>query len=194
MLNLRTYLVKERVGWGRLTDVYDIYDAMTNEKVGEAIEEIPGWSKFARLLINKKLLPTTLAFYAEGSDEAVLSIRRGVAILRTKVTVENAEGQMIGYFKSKLFTLGGGFYVYYPDDSQFADVKGDWKGWNFKFHTDDGRVLGTVTKKWAGFGKEFFTSADNYVVALEEGAHGTDASALMLAAGLAIDTVFKEGN
>ncbi len=192
MLHLRTYLVKERVAFAKLTDSYEIFDARTNEKVGEAIEEIPGWSKLARLFINKKLLPTSVAFYSEGDGEAVLTIRRGVALFRTRVTVEDAEGQMVGYFKSKLFSLGGGFFVYYPDDTQFADVKGDWKGWNFKFHTDDGRVLGTVTKKWGGFGKEFFTSADNYVIALEDDAHGEHASALMLAAGLAIDTVFKE--
>jgi len=192
VLHLRTYLVKERVAFAKLTDSYEIFDARTNEKVGEAVEEIPGWSKLARLFINKKLLPTSVAFYPEGDGKAVMTIRRGVALFRTKVTVEDAEGQMVGYFKSKLFTLGGGFFVYYPDDTQFADVKGDWKGWNFKFHTDDGRVLGTVTKKWAGFGKEFFTSADNYVIALEDDANGEHASALMLAAGLAIDTVFKE--
>ena len=192
MLHLRTYLVKERVGMLKLVDTYDIYDPETGQKIAEAHEEIPGWSKMARLFINKRLLPTTVSIYPEGEDYAVLTIHRGVALLRSKVTVVNAEGEAIGYFKSKLFTLGGGFYVYYPDDTQFADVKGDWKGWNFKFHTSDGRVLGTVTKKWAGLGKEMFTSADNYVIALEEEATGEEASALMLAAGLAIDTVFKE--
>lgn len=193
MFHLRTYLVKERVGWGRLTDVYDLFDAESNAKVGEAVEEIPTWSKLARLVVNKRLLPTTVAFYEDGHDQPVMTIRRGVGFLRTRVTVANAEGQTIGYFKSKLFALGGGFFVYFPDDSQFADVKGDWKGWNFKFLADDGHMLGTVAKKWAGLGKEFFTSADNYVISVEDHALGDDAAALMLAAGIAIDTVFKEG-
>jgi hypothetical protein len=50
-----------------------------------------------------------------------------------------------------------------------------------------------VTKKWAGLGKELFTTADNYVISLTDlGGAGQGASALLLAAGLAIDVVFKE--
>ena len=72
-------------------------------------------------------------------------------------------------------------------------MKGDWKGWNFKFISQDGRELGTVTKKWAGIGRELFTSADNYMIALNDTGDGqAAASALLLAAGLAIDIVFKE--
>jgi uncharacterized protein YxjI len=74
-----------------------------------------------------------------------------------------------------------------------AEIKGDWKGWNFRFLTPDGVEIGTVTKKWAGIGKEFFTSADNYMISLNEGRTLRPESApLLLAAGLAIDTVYKE--
>jgi Scramblase len=56
-----------------------------------------------------------------------------------------------------------------------------------------GRELGTVTKKWAGIGKELFTSADTYLIALSDAApSGANQVALLLAAGLAIDVVFKE--
>jgi hypothetical protein len=52
-----------------------------------------------------------------------------------------------------------------------------------------------VTKKWAGLGKELFTSADNYVISLTDISAGNPgASALLLAAGLAIDIVFKESD
>jgi len=50
-----------------------------------------------------------------------------------------------------------------------------------------------VTKKWAGFGKELFTSADNYVISLSDHApKERNVAALLLAAGLAIDIVYKE--
>jgi hypothetical protein len=50
-----------------------------------------------------------------------------------------------------------------------------------------------VTKQWAGLGKELFTSADNYVIALDERLPvAPEAAALLLAAGLAIDTVYNE--
>ena len=92
-----------------------------------------------------------------------------------------------------MLSVGGGFHVFDPQNRQVADVRGDWKGWNFKFVAADGHELGTVTKKWAGIGKEFFSSADNYMIALnEESRLPTDAGMLLVAAGLAIDSVYKE--
>ena len=42
-----------------------------------------------------------------------------------------------------------------------------------------------------GAGKELFTSADNYVIALTQEPKPSEAI-LLLAAGLAVDTVYKE--
>jgi len=107
--------------------------------------------------------------------------------------VTGGGGVPLGYFKSKLFSFGGGFWVFDNADQKVAEVKGDWTGWNFKFLSTGGAELGTVTKKWAGFGKELFTSADNYMISLSDRAEGSSAaSLLLLAAGLAIDVVFKE--
>ena len=100
---------------------------------------------------------------------------------------------MLGTFRSKLFSLGGGFFVLDALGNTFAEVKGDWKGWNFRFLDTSGRELGIVTKKWAGLGKELFTTADNYMIVLDEKTpRGGEQTALLLAAGLAIDVVFKE--
>ena len=70
-------------------------------------------------------------------------------------------------------------------------MKGDWKGWNFRFLVASEREIGTITKKWAGIGKELFTSADNYIVSFTE-APDPGKAVLLLAAGLAVDTVYKE--
>ncbi len=73
-------------------------------------------------------------------------------------------------------------------------MKGDWKGWNFRFLTPDGDEMGVVTKKWAGLGKELFTSADNYIVAVNDDWADQEVSKiLMLGAALAIDVIYKEG-
>jgi hypothetical protein len=83
--------------------------------------------------------------------------------------------------------------VYDTLNNPVAEVKGDWKGWNFRFLDAGGNELGVVTKKWAGFGKELFTSADNYVISLSDHApKERNVAALLLAAGLAIDIVYKE--
>ena len=114
-------------------------------------------------------------------------------MFRARISVTDQVGREIGRFRSKAFSLGGGFWVLDPQDNRVAEVKGDWKGWNFRFLTEDGQELGKVTKKWAGIGKELFTSADNYMIALDETRKlPPDTSALLLAAGIAIDTVYKE--
>ena len=193
MFNLKTFLVKERVGVLKLVDVFDIYDPATGAQVGIAKENVSVGMKLLRLVINKRLLPTVVEVSEQEGGGVVLAIRRGFSLLRSHVTVTDGLGREIGRFKSKLFSLGGGFHVLDPMEQPVAEIKGDWKGWNFRFLTPDGNEIGRVTKKWAGFGKELFTSADNYVISLSE-AHTirADAMPLLLAAGLAIDTIYKE--
>jgi uncharacterized protein YxjI len=193
MLDRRTFLVKERVGFLRLVDTFDIYDAATGTKIGIAREVIGPMLKVLRLVINKRLLPTRVEVRQDENGPAVLSMQRGAHLLRARVTVRDRLGKELGYFRSKLFSLGGAFEVVDAEENPVAEIKGDWKGWNFRFLSKDGIEIGKVTKKWAGLGQELFTSADNYIIALDEQrALPPNAAALLLAAGLAIDTVYKE--
>ena len=193
MLQLRKYLVKERVAFMKLSDTYDIFDPETGQQVGIAKEVVPGYIKALRFLVKKQLLPTSVEIRAAEDAPAQVTLRRGVTLFRSKVHVFGAGGVLLGHFHSKLLSLGGGFHVYDNAGTKVAEVKGDWKGWNFKLLAADGRELGTVTKKWAGIGKELFTSADNYMIAISDGYEPDEGRmGLLLAAGLAIDIVFKE--
>ena len=195
MLNRQQFFIRQHAGLFKLTAVYDILDPETKIKIGEAREEISGLLKFMRLLINKGLMPTKICIY-EGAEptaqKLLFSIRRGVSFLRPKIMIMDAAGVSLGYLQSKAFSLGGAFRVFTADDQEVALVKGDWKGWNFRFLSGE-TELGVVTKKWAGLGKELFTSADNYIININ-GAPDATVSILLLAAGLAIDTVLKERN
>jgi len=193
VLDRKTFLVKERVAFLKLVDTFDIYDPATGAQIGIAHERVSPWFKVLRLVINKRLLPTLVEVRERDDGPVILSLRRGAVLLHAHVTVRDRVGKELGRFKSKLFSLGGGFHVLDSLENPVAEVKGDWKGWNFRFIAADGRELGRVTKKWAGIGKELFTSADNYVIALDQ-SHPLvpDVTSLLLAAGLAIDIVFKE--
>jgi hypothetical protein len=193
MFDRHTLLVKERVGFLKFVDTFDIYDPLTGAQIGIARETTSIVLKLLRLLINKRLLPTRVDVRERDDTPVLMSLRRGASLLFARVRVLDATGMEIGLFKSKLLSLGGGFHVLDAGQRQIADVKGDWKGWNFRFLAPDGSELGRVTKKWGGLGKELLTTADNYVIALAEDREFTRQTAmLLLAAGLAIDIVFKE--
>ena len=193
MFDRRQFMVKERVGFLKLTDTYDIFDLNSSAQLGTAHEAVSPLIKVLRLLINKRLLPTSIEVRASEGGPAMLTIKRGVGFLRTPVQVLDQTGRQIGSFKSKVFTIGGGFDVFDATGNKIAEIKGDWKGWNFTLRGPQGEELGKVTKKWAGIGKELFTTADNYAIALNETAPKNQESvAMLLAAGLAVDTVYKE--
>lgn len=193
LLERPEFFIREHVGFMKLHDVYDILDPKTQVKIGEAREEISGFMKFCRMLVNKAMLPTTIEVVMMDEAERetpVFSIRRGFTLFRPRIDVFDTEGNCLGYLRSKMFSLGGAFRVFTPDDQEIALVKGDWKGWNFRFLAGD-TVLGIVSKEWAGIGKELFTSADNYMISLH-GEPDAHLSLLLLAAGLSIDMVLKE--
>jgi len=193
-LDLKQFVVKEHVGFLKLSDVFDIYDAATQAKVALAMETPGGLVTALRLIVNKRLLPNKVSV-TQGDENGPLLflIRKPFTFLRSKVWVEDGAGKRLGYFKSKIFSFGGGFWVHDEEDRQVAEVKGDWKGWNFRFLSSEGKEMGLVTKKWGGLAKELFTSADTYAVSIhDEAGADRDRTILLLAAALAIDIVYKE--
>lgn len=195
MLDRRMYFIRERVGFLKLSDVYDILDPETRSQLGIAKEKPGALIHVLRFLVNKQLLPTKVFVY-EGDnpeDEARLlfSIQRGLTLFRSKVDILDRTGKVVGWLRSKAFSLGGAFRVFDAAGNEVALVKGDWKGWNFRLADAAGNEIGSITKKWAGIGKELFTSADNYIITLNQESAPAKAM-LLLAAGLAVDTVYKE--
>lgn len=192
LLERKTYVVKERVAFAKLTATYDLLDADTSAPIGVAKEEPPSWAKWMRLVADKHMLPTAVNVYEGESTTPLLSIQRGFTFLRAKVAVVMGD-RTIGHLEAKLMSIGPSFRILDAQGGEIGSVKGDWKGWNFQILAATGEELGTITKKWAGLGKELFTSADTYVIALSAGAASRpDTGALLLAAGLAVDTIYKE--
>jgi uncharacterized protein YxjI len=191
LLERRLLFVREHAGLLKLTDTYDLLDPQTSEVVGLVRENVSGLIKALRLLISKSLMPTRIEIAVAPDQRPVLILKRGITLLRARVDVLDNEDRCIGYLTSKIFSLGGGFHVFTKEGQRVAEVRGDWKGWNFKLLDAGGAELGTVTKKWGGLGRELFTSADNYIIEVRD---GTSSNALVLAAALAIDLVFKEKN
>ena len=193
MLEADKFAVKEQVKFLKSSQSYEIFDGDSGELIGTAVETIGGLNKMLRWVVSKALMPTRFEIREKPDDALVFVIRRGAYIFRSRVEVLNADGELIGFFKSKILTIGGGFHVYDKDGNHFAEVKGNLIGFNYQIRTPDKAVeLGTVKKKWGGAARELFTSADSYMVDIADDLKDQPvAKMLTLATALAIDMVFK---
>ena len=99
---------------------------------------------------------------------------------------------MLGRFKQKFFSVGGKFDVFGLDDQVLFQLTGKWIGWNFSLG-QQGIEFAHVSKEWSGIGKEFFTSADNYTLAIDSSVEADNPlRSLIMAAVMCIDIVLKE--
>jgi len=193
MLEADKFLVKEQVKFLQQHQTYDIFDGDTQKQIGIAEETIGTVKKLLRWFISKTWMSSTIEVRGVPDNALVFTIHRGAYFIRSRVEVHTAEGEMIGYFKSKVFSWSGGFWVYDKNDQQFAEVKGNFIGFNYRVLTPDGKIeLGNVSKNWGGMLKEIFTSADTYMIDVADDLKSNPISKmLVLAACLATDMIFK---
>jgi len=191
VLQQNTFFVKEHVGIFKAANNYDVYDPQTKQIIMECREPNLGFiSKILRFTDYKRMTPFEVVVTAAGKP--VVTVKRGISLFKSTVRVLDERGILIGTFKQKLFSIGGSFNVLDVNDQPVCTLKGKWTGWEFKFLQGD-KELAVVSKKWAGLGKELFTTADNYVLAINEAVPAdSPVRSLILAAVMCIDMVLKE--
>jgi uncharacterized protein YxjI len=185
-------LVKEHVGMFKAANNSDIFDLADGAELMQCREPSLGFlTKMLRFTDYKRMTPFDV-HVTDASGKTIVRVRRGISLFLSKVRVYDEDDRLIGGFKQKLFTIGGGFRVLDPNDQVVCELKGKWTGWDFRFLAE-GIELAHVTKKWAGIGKELFSSADNYVLAIADSVPAdSDTRKLILAAVMCIDMVLKE--
>lgn len=191
-LDRNVFLVKEHVGVFKAANNYDIHDPESGRVVLLCREDKLGpITRILRFTDYKRMTPFDVRIKTPDGRQLV-RVTRGVAFLRSTVDVLDENNRRIGGFRQKLMSIGGAFEVLDETDRVQCSLKGKWTGWDFKFVAGD-QELAHVTKKWAGVGKEFFTSADNYVLQIAEDVPpDSKLRQLIIAAVMCIDMVLKE--
>ena len=191
-VNRNVFLVKEHIGMFKAANNYDIYDPETGDVIMLCREENLGaLTKFFRFTKYKRMTPFDIRITTPAGQQLV-RVTRGLTFLRSKVTVLNGNDEVVGGFNQKLLAIGGAFDVLDQDDQIICSLEGKWTGWDFRFIAGD-TEFAHVTKKWTGIGKEFFTSADNYVLQISDAVPPDNrVRLLILAAVMCIDMVLKE--
>ena len=192
LLNQNLFFIKEHVGMFKAANNYDILNPQNHELVMTCREESLGFfTKLLRFTDYKRMTPFNVEIKTP-SGEKVLTVKRGVSIILSTVDVLDENDKLVGKFKQKFFSIGGKFNVLDPNENILCKLKGKWTSWDFKF-VKESTEYGHVSKKWAGLGKEMFTSADNYMLEIKDIVPKDDPlRILILAAVVCIDMVLKE--
>ncbi|SMC16204.1 Uncharacterized protein YxjI [Andreprevotia lacus DSM 23236] len=186
------YFVKEHVGLLKAANNYDIYDPATSQIVLQCREPDLGiFTKVFRFTDYKRYTPFDIKVTTPTGGQ-VVRVRRGISIFRSRVEVLDEQDRLIGIFQQKLLSIGGKFELQDATGKPLCLLKGKWTSWEFDFE-QDGKSYGNVTKKWAGLGKELFTSADNYMLTIDPSVPAdSPLRQMIVAAVMCIDMVLKE--
>ena len=192
-LNKNLFFVKEHVKIFKAANSFDILDPDSKQMVLQCREENLGFfTKLFRFTDYKRMTPFNMEIKTP-EGQRILSVKRGVSIFLSEVDVIDDQDKLIGKFKQKFFSIGGKFQVLDASERPLCMLKGSWTSWDFKFISNDGKEFATVTKKWSGLGKELFTTADNYMLAIKDTVTADDSvRILIVAAVMCIDMVLKE--
>jgi uncharacterized protein YxjI len=188
------WFVKEHTGILKAANNYDVFDPEDLESpiLNVREEKLGLLTKIFRFSDYKRMTPFDIEVRDAKTGRTLIRVHRGISIFLSKVKVDDENGNLIGVFKQKLFSLGGAFRLLDAQEQEVGLLQGNWRGWEFTFTKGD-RQIGKVAKKWAGLAKELFTTADNYALEMSSDLE-PDAleRKLMLAACFCIDMVLKE--
>jgi uncharacterized protein YxjI len=183
-------LIDEKVNTFKFENEYKVFDEANNQ-IGAINQKLTGGQKILRILVNKAMLPFTLDI-VDANGSVLAKIQRGWTFFMSKISIVDDKGNTIGHIKQKFKLFKPTFEILAENNEPIGKITGDWKAWDFKIFDDKEIQIGTVNKKWAGFLKEAFTTADKYVVNIDSNNLSKDKKIAILASAITIDMVLKE--
>jgi DNA-directed RNA polymerase subunit RPC12/RpoP len=138
-------------GWMRLAIKnrhFHICKSATKDIIGYADEKASGFVLALRGMSKiGKWLPTTVEIREEQEGPLLLAIRKiNIPLLPwTDVEIYDGQKQKLGHFRTKIFSLLGGFWLYDAEGKEVAEVKAKLgMPPRYLFLSKDGRELGSV--------------------------------------------------
>jgi hypothetical protein len=103
----------------KLTDTYDILDPMSQQVIAFAKRRAADLGQILAARGRETEIADSVNFYEHEGHPPVLSIKRGFTVLAPKIRVVAGDGTSLGYFRSKLISIGGGFHVFDDRDQRW---------------------------------------------------------------------------
>jgi uncharacterized protein YxjI len=147
--------------------------------------------KAVRLFTKYDQYPTHQLEVRDVGGSVVLKVTRPAKMLKSRFVVTRADGTPIGEIAQEN-VIGKIRFSFTANGRRIGEMRAEnWRAWDFSITDEEGSPVARVTKTFAGFLKEGFTTADNYVVEVYR--HLADPLAsVVVASALTVDTALKQ--
>lgn len=173
-----------------LTNKYDVYGGGATPTL-RVEEQGGGFLGFlARMVLN-----TSRPFRAHVNEadtgRLLMKLHRRFRFIFHRLEVTAGTGEAIGAIERRWSWLRRIYNIYDAQGNEVLEVFGPFfRPWTFELRVRE-QVVGVITKRWSGLGKEIFTDADNFGIEMHTIANPLH-RALAFAALVLIDVVHFE--
>jgi uncharacterized protein YxjI len=138
--------------------------------------------------------PSTKIEFRTKPDNALAFAVRRKGFLFKKVEAVDENGEVIGRYKTKSFSLSGGYHVYDKNGKHIAEIRGKLLKSEYTVFSPDGKTeMGKVSKKWGGMMKTLLSSDGTYGVQISpQFAEDANTKIVILGAAIAIDCLMAK--
>ena len=184
-------VVNQKAKLIELNNQYSVFDqhgkqiAAVNQ-VGQSTAK-----KVMRLVSSLDQFMTHKLQVTDVTGAVVLQITRPAKVMKSTVIVSDANDREIGRVVQRNM-IGKINFGLEANGQQLGAIKAEnWRAWNFRIEDAAGQEIARVTKTFEGLAKTMFTTADNYVLQIEQRA-AEPLNSLVVASALSIDTALKQ--
>jgi uncharacterized protein YxjI len=192
LLQLDRFFINQKAKLIELVNEYKIRDE-NGADVGIVRQEGQTLLKKAARFVSSldPLMTHRLAVY-DMTGVRVCEMVRPRTLWRSRVELLDGSGRQMGLIGQKKMFGKIGYSMEDATGRQVAEIRAEnWRAWDFAIVDGQKREIGRITKKWAGVGKELFTTADNYMVEIHPSVTG-DLRLMALASAAGIDLTRKQ--
>jgi uncharacterized protein YxjI len=191
-LELDRLVISQKAKLIELTNQYTIQDEDGNN-VGFIQQE--GQSKLRKVLrfvtnVDQFLTHRLGVYDAMGNK--LIEMVRPAKVFKSRLEVSDGGGRKVGEIVQKNVFGKIRFDLVGASGEGLGQIRAEnWRAWNFAIVDATEREVARITKKWKGFVRAAFTTADHYVVEVDPSLQG-DARLLVVGAAAAVDTALKQ--
>ncbi|MDP1820220.1 MAG: phospholipid scramblase-related protein [Acidimicrobiales bacterium] len=184
-------VVNQKAKLIEVNNEYAIYD-QHGTQIG-AVRQVgqSAVKKVLRVLTSVDQFLTHKLQVVDTSGRVLLALTRPAKILKSRVIVEDGQGNEVGVIVQQnaigkiRFNLDAGGQTLGSINAE------NWRAWNFNVLDASGSEVARITKTWEGLAKTMFTTSDNFVVQIHRELEEPLRS-LVVASSLAVDTALKQ--